>query len=85
MKDRIIDLNVNNPLADLIADETYELLRSKGLINEKNVRDRIIKNKFQHLRDNKFSAGDAIEKIREDYPYLQYDSIRKIVYQKFVN
>lgn len=82
MKDPIIDPNVKNPLGDLINDDTYELLRSKGLINEKSVRDRIIKNKFKFLREKDISAGEAIDKIREDYPYLQFDSIRKIIYQK---
>ena len=54
----------NNPLSDLISDEIYELLDSRGLINEKSVR-----------------ASDAIDQLREDYPYLQFDTIRKIVYQ----
>jgi hypothetical protein len=27
------------------------------------------------------SAGEAIDKIQEMFPYLQFDTIRKIVYQ----
>jgi hypothetical protein len=69
-----------NPLADLISNEVYEVLKSKGLINETSVRDREIRKKFKMLRANKMSAGDAIDALREDYPYLQFDTIRKIVY-----
>lgn len=69
-----------NPLADLISNEVYEVLKSKGLINQTSVRDREIRKKFKMLRANKMSAGDAIDALREDYPYLQFDTIRKIVY-----
>lgn len=70
-----------NPLADLISDDIYDLLSSKGLINEKTVRDYQIKRKFKALRESKMSASDSIDLLREDYPYLQFDTIRKIVYQ----
>jgi hypothetical protein len=73
--------NSSNPIADLISDDIYDLLSSRGLINEKSVRDYIIRKKFKKLRSNKMSAGDAIDTLRKDYPYLQFDSIRKIVYQ----
>ena len=70
-----------NPIADLISDEVYDLLNSRGLINEKSVRDYLIRKKFKNLRLSKMSAGDAIDVLRKEYPYLQFDSIRKIVYQ----
>jgi len=72
---------VENPLQNLISDEIYELLSSKGLIDEKSVRDYQIRNKFKELRSSKLSASDAIDALREEYPYLQFDTIRKIVYQ----
>lgn len=75
----IIEQN-SNPLADLISNEIYEALNSRGLINETSVRDREIRRKFKVLRSNKMSAGDAIDALREEYPYLQFDTIRKIVY-----
>jgi len=71
----------NNPLSDLISDDIFELLDSKGLINEKSVRDYQIRKKFKQLRASKISASDAIDALREEYPYLQFDTIRKIVYQ----
>ena len=72
---------IENPLSDLISDDIYELLDSNGLIDEKAVRDYQIRKRFKLLRATKVSAGDAIDTIREDYPYLQFDTIRKIVYQ----
>ncbi|MFC2094590.1 hypothetical protein ACFLSH_03065 [Bacteroidota bacterium] len=72
---------IDNPLADLISDDIYDLLDSHGLIDEKAVRDYQIRKRFKLLRATKVSAGDAIDTIREDYPYLQFDTIRKIVYQ----
>ncbi|MCZ6703917.1 MAG: hypothetical protein O6940_12875 [Ignavibacteria bacterium] len=72
---------IENPLSDLISDEIYDLLDTHGLIDEKAVRDYQIRKKFKQLRAGKVSAGDAIDTIREDYPYLQFDTIRKIVYQ----
>ena len=72
---------IDNPLSDLISDEIYDLLDAHGLIDEKAVRDYQIRKTFKQLRATKVSAGDAIDTIREDYPYLQFDTIRKIVYQ----
>lgn len=74
-------INSLNPLSELINDNTYSLLKNKGLINEKSVRDYIIKQKFRELRQGKIRASVAIDLIREEYPYLQFDTIRKIVYQ----
>lgn len=75
------NLESGNPLSELISDEIYNLLSSRGLIDEKSVRDYIIRRKFKAMRSRKISAGEAIEKLRDEYPYLQFDTIRKIVYQ----
>lgn len=73
--------NENNPLEDLISDEIYNTLYEHGLMNHKSVRDYHIKRTFKKLRATKLSACDAIDRIRSKYPYLQFDTIRKIVYQ----
>ncbi|MBM4171575.1 MAG: hypothetical protein FJ214_06895 [Ignavibacteria bacterium] len=72
---------VSNPIAELVSDDIYCLLTSRGLIDEKSVRDYIIRKKFKSLRSQKISASNAIESLRNEYPYLQFDTIRKIVYQ----
>ncbi|HSP88464.1 MAG TPA: hypothetical protein VLN45_10055 [Ignavibacteriaceae bacterium] len=80
MENMNISEHNSNPLADLISNEVYEILMSRGLINETSVRDREIRKKFRIMRASKMSAGDAIDALREEYPYLQFDTIRKIVY-----
>ncbi len=77
-----MEKNINNPLSELISDDVYELLESRGLINKKSVRDYMIRKRFDSLRKKELSAGDAIELIQADYPYLQFDSIRKIIYNR---
>jgi len=79
------NMNINenkNPLSELISDDVYTILSKMGLIDEKSVRDYTIRKKFMSLRANRTSAGDAIEALRKEYPYLQFDTIRKIVYQQ---
>jgi hypothetical protein len=71
---------IDNPLSELISDDIYELLRSHALLDEKAIRDYQIRKMFKEMR-KELSAGDAIDKIRDMYPYLQFDTIRKIVYQ----
>jgi hypothetical protein len=71
---------IDNPLKELINDETFELLRKHALLDEKAIRDYQIRKMFKEMR-KELSAGDAIDKIRDLYPYLQFDTIRKIVYQ----
>jgi hypothetical protein len=71
---------VDNPLKELINDDVFELLKSHALLDEKAIRDYQIRKMFKEMRKD-LSAGDAIDKIRDMYPYLQFDTIRKIVYQ----
>lgn len=71
---------ISNPLSDLISDEIWDLLYSKGLINDRSVRDYIIRRRFKSLRSQKVRTGDAIDTLRAEYPYLQFDTIRKIVH-----
>ncbi len=81
----MFDTNLNtasqNPIPELINDEIYGKLLNRGLINEKSVRDYLIKRKFKNMRNSKIRASEAIDTLRDEYPYLQFDTIRKIVYQ----
>jgi len=85
MEELMENINVNenkNPISELISDDVYTLLSSQGLIDEKSIRDYIIRRKFTSLRANNVNTTEAIESIRIEYPYLQFDTIRKIVYQQ---
>lgn len=72
---------VQNPLKAHISDSVFEFLVKNNLLNEKGVRDFKIRNKFSSLKQ-KHSTQNAIEILQTDYPYLQYETIRKIIYQK---
>lgn len=73
-------VSFSNPLNDLISDETYELLNNFGLFNETSIRDRVIRKKFKDLRERKMKVGDAIDRLQLEYPYLQFETIKKIVH-----
>ena len=70
----------DNPLRELIDDETYNNLKKYKLLDEKAIRDYKIRQMYKDMR-REMSAGEAIDKIQEMFPYLQFDTIRKIVYQ----
>ena len=70
-----------NPLTGLVSDEIYAVLEEHNLLSEKGVRDYQIRKKFRTMRQEDIPAYDAIERLRDDYPYLQFDTIRKIVYK----
>jgi hypothetical protein len=72
--------SADNPLEGLISEDVYQRLREHDLLNEKGVRDFQIRRAFHAMRRRDTPAYEAIETLREDYPYLQFDTIRKIVY-----
>jgi hypothetical protein len=72
--------NYYNPLADLISDEIYSLLSSLYLIDEVSVRDYLIRKKFRQLKDKNTRTNEAVEIIMQEFPNLQFDTIKKIVY-----
>lgn len=75
------DSHYGNPLTGLIDDEVYEVLEQYNLLSEKGVRDYKIRRAFRTMRNQDIPAFDAIELLRDEYPYLQFDTIRKIVYR----
>lgn len=72
--------NLINPIPELIGDDTYSLLHLQGVLSETGIRNYVIRKKFKEFRSQKLSASDAIDKITQEFGYLQFDSVRKIVY-----
>jgi hypothetical protein len=72
--------NMPNPLEGLVSDEVYQRLVRHNVLSDKGVRDFQIRRQFRSLRRSNTPASDAIEALRDQYPYLQFDTIRKIVY-----
>jgi hypothetical protein len=77
---KVVRAKIKNPLSDLISDEVFELLYSMGFIRDTAIRDYLMRKKFKQLRSKKVGAIDAINAIKNDYCYLHFDTIRKIVY-----
>ncbi len=77
----VANYETTNPLSELISDEVYEVLAAHHLLSEKGVRDYRIRQRFRTMRRQNIPAYDAIEQLRMEYPYLQFDTIRKIVYK----
>ncbi len=73
--------NGANPLRDLIDDEVYDVLASHSLLSDRAVRDYQLRQRFKELRGRGVPACDAIASLRKRHPYLQYDTLRKIVYK----
>jgi len=69
-----------NPIRQIVSDELYDTLRELNLLNQKVIRDFQIKRRYLELRDAGMRAADSIDLILEEYPYLQFDTVRKIIY-----
>ncbi len=72
---------VKNPLESYIPDHIFEFLIKNGLLKEKGVRDFKIRKRFYALKKSS-KTHEAIEILQDEYPYLQYETIRKIIYNK---
>ncbi|MEL6624099.1 MAG: hypothetical protein AAFQ83_08885 [Bacteroidota bacterium] len=71
---------MSNPINQLISDEVYDMLMKFNLLNEKVIRDFQIKRHYLDLRSSGMRSAEAIDQVLEAYPYLQFDTVRKIIY-----
>ena len=71
---------MRNPICQIVPDDLYQKLLKLNLINQKVIRDFEIKRRYLALREEGHRSADAIEKLLEDYSYLQFDTVRKIIY-----
>lgn len=72
--------STSNPLSELMSDDLFQTLDEHNLLSEKGVRDYHIRKRFRELRARNVPSLEAIEMLRNDHPYLQFDTLRKIVY-----
>ncbi|RMH65681.1 MAG: hypothetical protein D6677_01880 [Calditrichaeota bacterium] len=71
-----------NPLSPHLQDDVYRFLVKNKLLRAKGIRDFVIRQRFNAMRDSRMPTNFIIEKLQQEYPYLQYETIRKIVYQR---
>ena len=73
---------IPNPLSEFLPDDVFSVLQRYDLINEKALRDFLIRRDYRKFRSElRYSRAEAIEYLQERYPYLQGDTIRKIIYK----
>lgn len=72
---------MNNPIRQIIPDDVFQTLQQYNLLNEKVLRDIEIKRRYITLhRQHGVPSAEAIEQILAEHPYLQFDTVRKIIY-----
>ncbi|MFK7922799.1 MAG: hypothetical protein AB8H47_12620 [Bacteroidia bacterium] len=71
---------MSNPIRQIVTDDLYSKLVSLNLLNQKVIRDFLIKRQYLDLRRSGYRSAEAIEMVLDDYPYLQFDTVRKIIY-----
>lgn len=69
-----------NPIANIVPDNMFHTLLGMNLLNKKTIRDIEMKRKYLCLRREGISSIDSIELLLQEYPYLQFDTLRKIIY-----
>lgn len=69
-----------NPIANIVPDNMFHVLLGMNLLNKKTIRDIEMKRKYICLRREGISSIDSIELLLQEYPYLQFDTLRKIIY-----
>ncbi len=71
---------MSNPIRQILPDELFSALMEMNLINLKVLRDFEIKRHYKNMRMEGQKANEAMDSLSEMYPYLQSDTIRKIIY-----
>ena len=71
---------MSNPIRQILPDEVFSMLVELKLINRKVLRDFEIKREYKRLRVDGINSCEAILDIVDRYPYLQFDTVRKIIY-----
>ncbi len=70
---------MSNPIPHIIPDQLFSQLYAMNLLNDKRLRDFEMRYMYEQHKQT-MPSYDAIEKVRELYPYLQFDTVRKIIY-----
>ncbi len=72
------EIMIENPLIDLIDDETYETLNSRGLLNKKAVQGYQVQKRFDQLTDEGFELKDSIAILQKEFSFFDFSIINKL-------
>lgn len=70
---------MSNPIPHIIPDALFSQLYAMNLLNDKRLRDFEMRYMYEQYK-KEMPSYEAIERVRDDYPYLQFDTVRKIIY-----
>ena len=68
----------------VMTEDDFNKMISDGLATPARLEHIEMKIMYRELRKAGIRAGDAIDKVRDRYSHLQFDTIRKIVYNNDV-
>ncbi len=71
---------MSNPIRQILPDDLFRALLDLNLLNRKVLRDFEIKREYKSLRSRGLKSAEAIDTLLDMYPYLQFDTVRKIIY-----
>jgi len=75
-----------NPYSEIITNEQFEWLKSHGVLSEgkieTKIRNKEIRAKFKKLKAEGHRTPEVMDMLCEEYPYIGWDSIKKIAYCK---
>lgn len=74
----------SNPVQFLLNDQQFQLLTELNLLNKKLLRDLEIRGKYHTLKAEGVSFLEALDYLLQEYPYLQPDTLRKLIYSPAV-
>ena len=73
---------MTNPLSEIINDKQYEKLSKLELISKTAERNYLIREKYKKIKPE-LRTEAAIYVIMKDYEYLTFDTMKKIIYEKY--
>lgn len=69
---------IENPLDDLIDDETFETLNSRGLLNKKAIQSYQVQKRFDLLISEGSSLKESIALLQKEFDFLDFALINKL-------
>lgn len=73
---------ITNPIPELMDDRTFRALAERKLLDRNGLRNYLIRRRFWSMRSDGVPAADALESLHKEHSYLQFDTLRKLVYRR---
>lgn len=71
---------MSNIISDIVDDATFKKLFDSRLLDAISLRNYAIRKQYRRLREKNMPSPSCLELIQQEYPYLNFDSLKRIVY-----